>query len=202
MTGWLPLNEYSTKFNMSISTLRRRIRNSEVEFQFRDGKYWLKDENIPRGYKTSRPIQSEPARPSFQAATNAAPAPLAVPLVPSSKTEAPVAHYNLLEQFKDTKPVVPVADHTTNQALEVADRLVAELKAAYVLILQEKEEMILQLKEEVSDLKTLTRILESENERLKKESSDNSGGDSATGNVDFETTGSAMDRWLDEPLDI
>ncbi len=193
MTGWLPLNEYSTKFNMSISTLRRRIRNSEVEFQFRDGKYWLKDANIPRGYKTSRPIQSEAMNSTSQTQFAASPA---------SKSETPVAHYNLLEQFIDTKPVVPVAEHTGNQALEVADRLVAELKAAYVLILQEKEEMILQLKEEVSDLKTLTRILESENERLKKEGAENAANDNSSVEIDFEATGSAMDRWLDEPLDI
>lgn len=190
MTGWLPLNEYSTKFNMSISTLRRRIRNSEVEFQFRDGKYWLKDANIPRGYKTSRPIQSEPM-PQSQGSTTA-----------QMKAETPVAQYNLIEQFKDSKPIVPVADHTTNQALEVADRLVAELKAAYVLILQEKEEMILQLKEEISDLKTLTRILETENERLKtKNDSTTNTAAGSFGEIEFESTGSVMDRWLDEPLE-
>lgn len=50
----------------------------------------------------------------------------------------------------------------------VVNRLMGELKKAYSLILQEKEEMILQLKDEVSDLRTLVKVLEFENERLKK----------------------------------
>ena len=37
----------------------------------------------------------------------------------------------------------------------------------YIQILLEKEEQIFQLKDEVSDLKTLVRVLESENDRLK-----------------------------------
>jgi len=51
-------------------------------------------------------------------------------------------------------------------ALAVADRLLTELKKAYSQILHEKEEQILHLKEEMADLKTLARVLESENERL------------------------------------
>lgn len=183
MQGWMPLNEYSTKYNMSISTLRRRIRNSEVEFHFRDGKYWLKDETIPRGYKTTRPFVEDQT--------------VAAEPLPKSGTQ--VGTYNLAEQFKDTAPVVKTIDHSSgqNHALEVADRLVAELKSAYVLILQEKEEMILQLKEEVSDLKTLARILEADNDRLKKEASVAA----SSSSLSFATEGSAMDRWLDEPLD-
>ena len=50
--------------------------------------------------------------------------------------------------------------------LTAANKLLNELKKAYTLILQEKEEQILQLKEELSDLKTLVRVLESENDRL------------------------------------
>ncbi len=52
--------------------------------------------------------------------------------------------------------------------LTAANKLLNELKKAYTQILQEKEEQIFQLKEEVADLKTLVRVLESENDRLKK----------------------------------
>lgn len=51
--------------------------------------------------------------------------------------------------------------------ITAANRLLTELKRAYTQILQEKEEQILHLKEEVTDLKTLVRVLEAENERLK-----------------------------------
>jgi hypothetical protein len=136
-SGWLPLNEYSNKYNVSTSTLRRRIRSNEIEFQFRDGKYWLKDVETARGYKSTTPIYSQSVA-------------------------------------------------STRSASEVADKLVTELKGAYVLILQEKEEMILQLKEEVADLKTLVRILESENERLRSSSAH------ALPDVG---------QWLEEPLE-
>lgn len=51
--------------------------------------------------------------------------------------------------------------------LTAANKLLNELKKAYTQILQEKEEQIFQLKDEVSDLKTLVRVLESENDRLR-----------------------------------
>ena len=44
---------------------------------------------------------------------------------------------------------------------------IEQLKRAYSNILQEKEEQLLQLKEEVVDLKTLVRVLESDNDRMR-----------------------------------
>lgn len=60
------------------------------------------------------------------------------------------------------------ADH--GQYWAATQSLLNEIKKAYSLILQEKEEQILQLKEEVADLKTLVRVLEDENSRIKKDS--------------------------------
>ena len=56
--------------------------------------------------------------------------------------------------------------------LTTANKLLAELKKAYTQILHEKEEQIFQLKEEVSDLNTLVRVLESENKRLMNQIAD------------------------------
>ena len=53
--------------------------------------------------------------------------------------------------------------------ITTTSRLLNELKQAYTLILHEKEEQIVFLKEEVADLKTLVRVLESENARLTKD---------------------------------
>ena len=47
-------------------------------------------------------------------------------------------------------------------------RLLNELKRAYTNVLQEKEEQLIQLKEEVADLKTLVRVLESDNDRMRR----------------------------------
>lgn len=51
--------------------------------------------------------------------------------------------------------------------LNAANKLLSELKKAYSQILLEKEEEVCLLKEEIADLKTLVRVLESENARLK-----------------------------------
>lgn len=67
----------------------------------------------------------------------------------------------------EAPPVSAVATQNLDgPILTAANKLLVELKRAYTQILQEKEEQILHLKEEVTDLKTLVRVLESENERL------------------------------------
>ena len=131
MTTWLPLTEYSSKYHVSISTLRRRIKTDSIKYQFNDGRYLIFD-------------QAQEHRPS-QASMTAAP--------PVKKETASINEAVSLEQ----EPI-----------LTAANRLLSELKKAYTQILQEKEEQILHLKEEVSDLKTLVRVLESENDRLRR----------------------------------
>jgi hypothetical protein len=56
--------------------------------------------------------------------------------------------------------------------LIAANRLLDEIKKAYTLILQEKDEQIRQLRGEITDLKTLVRVLEGESERLKQNKND------------------------------
>ncbi len=55
----------------------------------------------------------------------------------------------------------------TESVLTAANRLLTDLKKAYTQVLQEKEQVIAELREEVSDLKTLIKVLESENDRLR-----------------------------------
>ena len=39
--GWIPLTHYSSKYNVSVSTLRRRIKAQQVEFVYKEGKVLL-----------------------------------------------------------------------------------------------------------------------------------------------------------------
>src|SRR5262249_14500243 len=126
---WLTLMEYSAKFRVSLSTLRRRIKSGEIEYKFGDGKYLLKD----------GPLQV--VRPAAE--TIAPPTP-ASPQMSSAQQEV-----------------------DQDRFCQTTQGLLNEIKKAYSLILQEKEEQILQLKEEVADLKTLVRVLEDENTRMK-----------------------------------
>lgn len=136
---WLPLTDYSTKYKVSVSTLRRRIKAEDIQFRFQDGKYLIYDEPPTGG------PQPHAQRPSLQS------------------DEAPLVSGNVkteIEARLEAKKDEPI--------LLAANKLLNELKKAYTQILQEKEEQILQLKEEVADLKTLVRVLESENTRLRK----------------------------------
>lgn len=57
-------------------------------------------------------------------------------------------------------PSAPVKEQRT-------DELLAEIKKAFQAIVQEKDQHIRTLKEEIADLKTLVRVLEEDNSRLK-----------------------------------
>lgn len=129
---WLTLMDYSSKYRVSLSTLRRRIKGGEIEYKFSDGKYLLKD---------------GPLQPSSEPETIAPPASVMSPQVSSQ----------------------PEPDH--DQFWQTTQNLLNEIKKAYSLVLQEKEEQILQLKEEVADLKTLVRVLEDQNNSLQKKTS-------------------------------
>ncbi len=124
MNQWLPLIEFSNKYSVSISTLRRRIKDKSIEFKLEDGKYFIFDEIVNKNSSGRKPIQLE--------------------------AKQPAESQNL--------------DGIKNNGL--AQALVDEIKRAFTQILQEKEAHIFQLKEEVTDLKTLVRVLESEVQRL------------------------------------
>ena len=119
---WLSLANYSSKYSVSISTLRRRIKTEAVDFKLHDGKYFLLD--------SAPPVHEDKIVLA------------AAPRAPTASEEEPV--------------------------IASATKLLGELKKAYTSILHDKEEQLIQLKEEVSDLKMLVRVLEGDNERLKK----------------------------------
>lgn len=90
--------------------------------------------------------------------------------------------YFILDEVNDQTPQMTTQEsavkaHTTTSATpahaatEVATLpmklLLEELKRAYLDSLQSKEDQILHLKQQVSDLKTLVMVLEKENSRLK-----------------------------------
>lgn len=127
---WLPLNDYANKNQVSVSTLRRRIKSNKIKYKLEEGKYFL----IEDGQSADQPeLQNEK------------------PVLSHKKTEA------------------VVASSTSVDGLGTTRLLLDELKRAYLESLQSKEDQILYLKQQVSDLKTLVMLLEKENSRLKTE---------------------------------
>ncbi len=119
---WLRLTDYSSKYRVSISTLRRRIKDGRLQHRFADGRYLIMDEAPTEPF--NEPGDGEAAQIS---STMAADGPI----------------------------------------LSSANKLLSELKLAYMSILHEKEEQIIELKAEVSDLATLVRVLEDDNRSLR-----------------------------------
>ena len=147
-SSWLALGDYSTKYRVSVSTLRRRIKAEDIKFRFDDGKYFIIDEPMSTHQRLHRPSpDSDLAMVGTHQETQQQ-APSSLP--PKTDISDKIA------MAKNDEPI-----------LTAANKLLTELKKAYTQILQEKEEQMLQLKEEVTDLKTLVRVLESENDRLK-----------------------------------
>lgn len=146
---WLTLSDYSSDYKVSVSTLRRRIKSKSCEFIFDDGKYFLKNKPLKDHHVNKPKSRPTPA------------------VAPPQKTTQPASRPNWLDEAPQR-----LNDQNTSEesspVFATANRLLNELKRAYSVILQEKEEQILQLKEEVADLKTLARVLEEENGRLKE----------------------------------
>ena len=117
--NWLALNEYANKYQVSISTLRRRIKSNKIKYRLDDGKYFLEDSTSNEGLSIDMPMTNQSAK------------------------------------------VVASSDSISTTKL-----LLEELKRAYLDSLQSKEDQILYLKQQVSDLKTLVMFLEKENARL------------------------------------
>lgn len=141
MADYLPLTEYSSKYKVSVSTLRRRIKAEDIQYTFEDGRYLILDQPMSTHQGHHRPSPKQKSDDALVGAPSH-PRDLDSSLAGGVSSEEPI--------------------------LTAANRLLTELKKAYTQILQEKEEQILHLKEEVADLKTLVRVLEADNERMKK----------------------------------
>jgi hypothetical protein len=151
MSQWLSLQDYSTKYGVSLSTLRRRIKGDAIAYKIEGGKYFLQDKVDKTGDRQSAIHAQRSAISTATLETNR------------------LQHQAAI--IREPQHVQPMASSSFVEAsvLSSANRLVEELKAAYAKILQEKEEQISQLKEEVVDLRMLARILESQAESRRSE---------------------------------
>jgi hypothetical protein len=66
---WLSLTEYSNKHKVSISTLRRKIKSTEIEFRLDEGRYMILDSDEKNATEAAPPGSvslSEQHRPSLK----------------------------------------------------------------------------------------------------------------------------------------
>ncbi len=155
MATWLSLVDYSNKYKVSISTLRRKIKVEDVPFRLESGKYYIIDEPM-----------------TAMAASSGSQLELEKPIPAIEKPLSTIAALKREIEIPDFEPTRAPSQEGGESVLVAANRLLDEIKKAYTLILQEKDEQIRQLREEISDLKTLVRVLEGESERLKQNKND------------------------------
>lgn len=162
---WLPLAEYSMKHKVSISTLRRRIKAEDIQCRLDDGKYFIFDTD-PTATTTNN-VEDK----AFSTETHR----------PSPKSENSVS-----ESAKQSRAERAEDQNAQGESvITAANRLLTDLKKAYTQVLQEKEEQIVSLKEEISDLRTLVRVLESENLRLNQKTNPHHVAYSSNQTVDY-----------------
>lgn len=164
---WLPLAEYSMKHKVSISTLRRRIKAEDIQYRLDDGKYFIFDTDPTATTTTTivedKTFSTEAHRPSLK----------------SDSSAAEFAKQGRADQRAED------SNAQGESVITAANRLLTDLKKAYTQVLQEKEEQIVSLKEEISDLRTLVRVLESENQRLNLKNNPNHVAYSSNQNLDY-----------------
>lgn len=162
--GWISINDYARKSNISDITVRRRIKQGKIPAQLRNGKYYIRadyqeTELVHEQSSTPPPGVVSTARPSF----SLPPPPVAAPpRVPAAVvgTEIPVQKQLTELQGKEL--------------LEFCDRYLAELKIReqHLTKLHETEISLLKaklakkdseinaLKQQIEDLQLLVKILE------------------------------------------
>ena len=89
----------------------------------------------------------------------------------SSGSFAP-PHKNEEPEIQRTETVEKTDSTESTPFLTATQEMLAELKKAYSIILQEKQEQVMLLRDEVADLRTLVSVLEEENSRLKEKVTD------------------------------
>ena len=182
MLNRLTLADYASKYRVSVSTLRRRIKKEDIQYVFENGKYFLPDQNLNTIENSKESFSSAPQNEKALVTDHD---PGEKDFLEGGKNQAwvqtlqgdvnfkdEVSYFdNQLKEeadssnFKDTPPQFEQFNIHAILA-PLLDQMNKELKKAYSATLQEKEKQIILLKEQVVDLKTLVNVLEDENKRL------------------------------------
>lgn len=177
----LSLTEYSARYKVSVSTLRRRIKKGEISFVQDAGKYLLPDapfdeileDNFAPSTQnmTDRGFNSAPPQKSTQQST-AVPflEPLGLDLSFNKPSHQEVSISALSEEPTIQTFETPIYEDQIVQMEQIQSQVrseeLGELKKAFTMVLNEKEEQILQLKQHIADLQTLNKAFENEIDRL------------------------------------
>ena len=127
MSNWLPITEYSLRNGISVSTIRRKIKNKSLEHKIENGKYFIMDDNA-----------------DFEIGENK--------LSMSTPTGIDVSK----KSFTNINDVIDFAQRSIDTATELNRELIEEKEK----VIHIQDGLILQLKEQIGELKMLVSVLE------------------------------------------
>ena len=143
MNNWIDITEYATRYGVSQSTLRRRIRTQSIAFRMERGKYLLED--------TVDLIQ-------------------AAPLFSRKKDgELKPSHSNKKTKMVLTQSAAPVLDEQSSRTIALPDPVEAFLALPEILPIHFHSELKdlkienRRLNSRIVELETLVRVLDSQN---------------------------------------
>ena len=165
--GWISINDYARKFNVSDITVRRRIKQGKIPAELKNGKYYVRADyqdpsTAAEQNNTPPPGVVSTTRPSF----SLPPPPTSVPY---TATEPPKVVATEIPMQTTPPPA-----QQSKELLEFCDRYLAELKtreqhlakrheseiALLEAKLAKKDSEITALKQQIEDLQLLVKILE------------------------------------------
>ena len=166
--SWLALNEYSAKYRVSISTLRRRIKAGQIHVHSEQGKYFLNDQAIEEILKDPPPAPPPPISKDLPA--SAASTLVKPPLPSSALAKNPLPPVESPPLAEPPSPALNSPDFSSNGALDSQKTLSGQFLEAQKELcrqLDQKDQKISRLQEQLADFQTWAALLEKENKELK-----------------------------------
>lgn len=164
---YLSLAEYSSKYGVSISTLRRRIRSGQFPYSLKLGKYFLEDQSPAALNKRQNAKQKKIGKSESdfspgdkKKALSQAPSASFPGVMQQLKREREAEGAILDRRSKDDLSTFLLEDHS------FVHKVMDSQKELYSQI-EKKEEKINEQQNQIADLNTLVALLEKENKELK-----------------------------------
>lgn len=155
---WISLTEYSNKYKVSISTLRRRIRKGFLNVRLESGKYFLKDEDFEKINSKYSSSLSGPHLP-LPALKPPPSSPVLQDLSAEEREKKGDSGRGHQEEMDKIYTALQKNGTLLHQLLHSQKNLQTKT--------HEKDKILYQMQNQLADLKTLVALLEKENRELK-----------------------------------
>lgn len=155
---YLSLVEYSNKYKVSVSTLRRKIRTKQLPYNIKFGKYFLKDQNLEDS-KIIKTNQSK--KDNYILNQNKI-----------TQEEKSVQKQINVKDIPSYKPINSSYSYTSKEVSFLSQQVsfldqIKEMQKDFFKQIEKKEEKLAEQKDKISELNIFINLLKTENKELK-----------------------------------